>query len=196
MVSVTFLFYGLHARWGEEKGKQFHLSLFTPLYSSCLLVLQRILHNGHNIYILWYFIWWELITLHISLIIITWTWFKTRLRDVLGNKCAGRHNFKTAYFKETTASGYFLTLSSPIWVFFCSALPQDDGGELSCSYGRGRPQLFLKVSCTAKTKYRNFETNIPRKEISGSQSQFPHSCVTERFIYSHHCSPYSSGGNM
>jgi hypothetical protein len=38
---------------------------------------------------------------------------------------------------------------------------------------------------TPKTKYRNFETNIPRKGISGSQSQFPHSCVCERFIYSH-----------
>jgi hypothetical protein len=37
---------------------------------------------------------------------------------------------------------------------------------------------------TAKTKYRNFETNIPRKGISGSQTQFPHSCVCERFIYS------------
>ncbi len=34
----------------------------------------------------------------------------------------------------------------------------------------------------AKTKYRNFETNIPRKGISGSQSQFPHSCVCEWFI--------------
>ncbi len=46
---------------------------------------------------------------------------------------------------------------------------------------------------TAKTKYRNFETNIPRKEISGSQSQFPHSCVCERFIYSHDRSLYSAG---
>jgi hypothetical protein len=35
---------------------------------------------------------------------------------------------------------------------------------------------------TAKTKYRNFATNIPRKGISGSQYQFPHSCVCERFI--------------
>jgi hypothetical protein len=30
--------------------------------------------------------------------------------------------------------------------------------------------------------YRNFETNIPRKGISGSQSQFPHSCVCERSV--------------
>jgi hypothetical protein len=33
---------------------------------------------------------------------------------------------------------------------------------------------------TAKTKCRKFETNIPRKGISGPQSQFPHSCVCER----------------
>ena len=37
---------------------------------------------------------------------------------------------------------------------------------------------------TAKTKCRKLETNIPRKGISGSQSQFPHSCVCERFIKS------------
>ncbi len=51
-------------------------------------------------------------------------------------------------------------------------------------------------ACTAKTKYRNFETNIPREGISGSQSQFPHSWVCERFIYSHNQSPYSAGGNI
>ena len=49
---------------------------------------------------------------------------------------------------------------------------------------------------TAKTKNRNFETNIPRKGILGSQSQFPHSCVCERLIYSHDLSPYSAGGIM
>jgi hypothetical protein len=50
------------------------------------------------------------------------------------------------------------------------------------------------LSFTAKTKYQNFETNIPRKGISGSQSQFQHSCVCERFIYSHDRSAYSVGG--
>ncbi len=40
-------------------------------------------------------------------------------------------------------------------------------------------------ACSAKTKCRKFETNIPRKGISGSQSQFPHSYVCERIIYSH-----------
>ncbi len=42
---------------------------------------------------------------------------------------------------------------------------------------------ILGSTHTAKTKHRNFETNIPRKGISGSQSQFPHSCVCERFTY-------------
>ncbi len=54
------------------------------------------------------------------------------------------------------------------------------------------------LAYTAKTNYRNFETNIPRKGISGSQSQFPHSCVCERFIlvYSLGRSACSAGGNM
>jgi hypothetical protein len=49
---------------------------------------------------------------------------------------------------------------------------------------------------TAKTKCRKFERNIPRKGISGPQSQFPHSCVCERIIYSHDGSACSAGGNM
>ncbi len=55
-------------------------------------------------------------------------------------------------------------------------------------------QIFGIVSLhTTKTKCRKFEKNIPRKGIAGSQSQFPHSCVCERIIYSHDGSP---GGNM
>jgi hypothetical protein len=57
-------------------------------------------------------------------------------------------------------------------------------------------KLLRTVLYTAKTKYRNFETNIPRKGISGSQFQFPKSCVCEWFIYSHDRSAYSAGGNM
>ncbi len=49
---------------------------------------------------------------------------------------------------------------------------------------------------TAKKKGLKFETNIPRKGISGPQSQFPHSCVCERIIYSHNESAFSAGGNM
>ncbi len=40
-------------------------------------------------------------------------------------------------------------------------------------------------SHTAKKKCQKFEANIPRKGILGPQSQFPHSCVCERSIYSH-----------
>ncbi len=35
---------------------------------------------------------------------------------------------------------------------------------------------------------------IPRKGIVRPQSKFPHSCICERFIYSHNCSAYSAGG--
>jgi len=49
---------------------------------------------------------------------------------------------------------------------------------------------------TAKKKCRKFEANIPRKGISGPQSQFPHSCVCERIIYSHDGAAVSAGGNM
>ncbi len=37
---------------------------------------------------------------------------------------------------------------------------------------------------------------IPKKGIARPQSQFPQSCVCERFIYSHHRSAYSAAGNM
>ncbi len=47
---------------------------------------------------------------------------------------------------------------------------------------------------TAKTQYRKFKTNIPRKGIAQPQSQFPHSCVCERFIYFHDWSTYSAAG--
>ncbi len=49
---------------------------------------------------------------------------------------------------------------------------------------------------TTKNQYRKFETNIPRKGIAKPQSQFSHSCVCERFMYSHHRSAYSSAENM
>jgi hypothetical protein len=39
------------------------------------------------------------------------------LRGVLGNKCAGQHNLKTIFFKETIVSGPFLAWSSAICVF-------------------------------------------------------------------------------
>ncbi len=50
--------------------------------------------------------------------------------------------------------------------------------------------------CSAKNQYWKLETNITRKGISGPQSQFPHSCVCARFIYSHDWSAHSAAGNM
>ncbi len=63
-------------------------------------------------------------------------------------------------------------------------------------YSHLYPVFGDKSRHTAKTKYRNFETNILRKGISGPQSQFPHSCCCERFIYFHDRSPYFAGGNI
>ncbi len=48
----------------------------------------------------------------------------------------------------------------------------------------GDHHTILKWSCISKTQYRKFETNISRTGIARPQSQFPHSCVCERFIYS------------
>jgi hypothetical protein len=39
------------------------------------------------------------------------------------------------------------------------------------------------------------EKNILRKGIVGPKSQFPHSCLCEQFLYSHHRSAYSAAGN-
>ncbi len=50
------------------------------------------------------------------------------------------------------------------------------------------------VSHTAKTQYQKFKTYIPRKGIARPKSQFPHSSVCERFIYSHDRSAYSAAG--
>ncbi len=53
---------------------------------------------------------------------------------------------------------------------------------------------FWTQANTANTQFFTFETNIPRKGIVRPQSQFPHSCVCERFIYSHDRSAYSAAG--
>jgi len=56
--------------------------------------------------------------------------------------------------------------------------------------------MVSPFNCTEKTYYRKFETNIPRKGIMLPQSQFPHSCICERFtcIYSHDQSAYFAAG--
>ncbi len=45
-------------------------------------------------------------------------------------------------------------------------------------------------SDTMQTMQRNFDLCIPRKGTARPQSQFPHSCVCEQFIYSHDRSTY------
>ncbi len=52
----------------------------------------------------------------------------------------------------------------------------------------------LSTTRTAKTQYRKFETNFPRKGTAWPQSQFPHSCVCERDIYFQDRSAYSAAG--
>jgi hypothetical protein len=54
--------------------------------------------------------------------------------------------------------------------------------------------VFIETLHTASTQYWKFETNIPRKGIARPQSQFPHSCVCERFIYAHNWSTYYAAG--
>ncbi len=47
---------------------------------------------------------------------------------------------------------------------------------------------------TAKTQYRKFETNIPRKGTERLQPQFLHSCFCDRFIYSSGWSAFPVAG--
>ncbi len=58
--------------------------------------------------------------------------------------------------------------------------------------------LDVRQCALQKTQYRKFETYIPTKGIvrppPPPQSQFPHSCVCDRFLYSHGRSAYSAAG--
>jgi hypothetical protein len=65
-----------------------------------------------------------------------------------------------------------------------------------CSWHCSASVLVLchAVSPTAKTQYGKLKTKIPRKGIAWPQPQFPHSCVCERFIYSHFLSASSATG--
>ncbi len=49
---------------------------------------------------------------------------------------------------------------------------------------------------TTKTQCQKSKTNIPRKGNALPMSQFAHSCIYERLIYSHDRSAYSATGNM
>ncbi len=56
------------------------------------------------------------------------------------------------------------------------------------------PSLSSLSGYTAKTQYRKFPTDIPRKGTAQPQSQFQHSFLysCERFLYSHDWSAYSA----
>ncbi len=75
-------------------------------------------------------------------------------------------------------------------MFYIQTMNNDDQLKISAV-----PNQILKWH-TAKKHYRKFETNIPRKGIARPKSQFPHSCICERFLYSHDQSAYSAAGNM
>ncbi len=53
---------------------------------------------------------------------------------------------------------------------------------------------YHKFTRTAKYQYRKIEKNILRKGIARPQSQFLHSSICERFIYSQDRSSYSAAG--
>ncbi len=56
------------------------------------------------------------------------------------------------------------------------------------------PEIDLKFQhrmLTTNVLYRKFETNIPRNETARIRSQFPHSCICDRFLYSHDRSAYA-----
>jgi hypothetical protein len=103
----------------------------------------------------------------------------------------GSHDLAEIWIKGTRPQVLYIGLiilkeSIPLFsLFLCTELCNN------ASQANNSPQFT-----TAKTQYRKFETNIFRKEIVGPQSQFPHSCVCERFIKSHDRSAYSSAGHM
>ncbi len=71
---------------------------------------------------------------------------KRTLRGVLGNKCAGQHNITWEPFilKRQLFKVIFGHDHQPYAVFFAALyLPQDGGGELSCSVSGGDPLFAL-----------------------------------------------------
>ncbi len=44
-------------------------------------------------------------------------------------------------------------------------------------------EKVFKVACSENALYQKFETNIPRNETAQARSEFPHSCICERFIF-------------
>ncbi len=58
--------------------------------------------------------------------------------------------------------------------------------HLQLLYGKQETIRAWQIAlCTSNTLCQKLETNIPRNEPARSRSQFPHSCICERFIYYH-----------
>jgi hypothetical protein len=55
-------------------------------------------------------------------------------------------------------------------------------------------RAMLPIQTHCKDTIPKIRKNIPRKGIARGQSQFPHSCVCERFIYFQDRSAYSAAG--
>ncbi len=86
-------------------------------------------------------------------------------------------------WKETTRAAAFISITGLV----TSTLFTTGQGYMVPKINLLEPWPTLQ-----RTNTENSETNIPRKGIARSQSQFPHACVCERFIYS----AYSAAGNM
>jgi hypothetical protein len=55
---------------------------------------------------------------------------------------------------------------------------------------------ILFTSTLQRNDTENSKQIFPEREIARPQSQFPNSCIYERFIYSHNLSAYYAAGNM
>jgi hypothetical protein len=83
--------------------------------------------------------------------------------------------------KQLCLNSEYIVLKNGETTLMQSALLKHEVSEIRVlSESAGMPHAF-----TAKTQYREFERNIPRIGVAWLQSQFPHSCVCERCIYSH-----------
>ncbi len=104
--------------------------------------------------------------------------------------------FQVLLSNEGKLCVFRLYIYNKVRLFFLSRESTSDRAGGRIFNGIPAEQFSSILLYTAKTKWRKFETNIPRKGISGPQSQFPHSCVCERIIYSHDGSAFSAGENM
>jgi hypothetical protein len=72
----------------------------------------------------------------------------------------------------------------PVWTFHPQTFWVQEQGDEDEPSSEIEP-IVNQFTCTANALYRKFETNIPRNETARPRSQFLHSCICARFIYSH-----------